>query len=196
MKKIIMSILAGGIISLAATTESTNWSVDNSHSSILFAVQHMTVAKTMGWFTEYDVKMTSNGIEDYSNAQVEITIQGKSVITGNEQRDNHLKGKDFFHTDSFPTITFKSTSFTKVKGNNYKIKGNLTMRGVTKEETFDAVYNGMKKDPWGNNKAGWAIRGKVDRTKYGVNWNAPLEGGGNMLEKNVEIMCEFELVKK
>ncbi len=148
----------------------------------------------MGWFSEYDVKMTSSK-EDFSDAQVEITIQTKSINTGNEGRDKHLLADDFFAAEKNPTITFKSTSFKKTKGNIYIIKGNLTMKGVTKEVTFEGVYNGTKADPYGNTKAGWSIRGKVNRTDYGVSWNADLKDGGKAVDEVVEIMCEFELKK-
>jgi polyisoprenoid-binding protein YceI len=192
MKKILLS-LAAAAFSLASFAQ-TNWSGDNSHSSIMFAATHLTIGKTMGWFSEYDVKMTSSK-EDFSDAQVEITIQTKSINTGNEGRDKHLQGDDFFAVEKNPTITFKSTSFKKSKGNIYIIKGNLTMKGVTKEVTFEGVYNGTKADPYGNTKAGWSIRGKVNRADYGVNWNADLKDGGKAVDEVVEIMCEFELKK-
>lgn len=193
MKKIIFTLVAG-VFATTASFAQTNWTGDNSHSSVLFSVGHMGVAKTVGFFTEYDVRMTSTK-DDFTGSQVEITIQAKSINTMSEQRDNHLRSKDFFNTDTFPTITFKSTSFTKKKGNVYEIKGMLTMRGVTKEVVLEAVYGGTKKDPWGNEKSGWAVRGKVDRTAYGITWNTPIEGG-TILDNSVEFMCEFEMVKK
>jgi polyisoprenoid-binding protein YceI len=194
MKNTLLALLfmAGAAVPAAAQT---NWQGDNSHSSVMFAIEHMGVAKTVGWFSDYEVKMTTNKA-DFSDAQVEITIQTKSINTANEQRDGHLKSADFFDAEKFQTITFKSTSFKKIKDNVYEVKGNFTMKGVTKEITLEAVYGGEKKDPYGNIKSGWSIRTKVDRTQFGMTWNAPLEGGGTILNTMVEVMCEIELSKK
>jgi polyisoprenoid-binding protein YceI len=194
MKKTFLALLlmAGTAAPAAAQT---NWQGDNAHSSVMFAIEHMGVAKTVGWFSDYEVKMTTNKA-DFSDAQVEITIQTKSINTANEQRDGHLKSADFFDAEKFQTITFKSTSFKKIKDNVYEVKGNFTMKGVTKEITLEAVYGGEKKDPYGNIKSGWSIRTKVDRTQFGMTWNAPLEGGGTILNTMVEVMCEIELSKK
>lgn len=179
----------------APAAAQTDWQGDNAHSSVMFAIEHMSVAKTIGWFSDYEVKMTTNKA-DFSDAQVEITIQTKSINTANEQRDGHLKGADFFDAEKFQTITFKSTSFKKIKDNLYEVKGNFTMKGVTKEITFEAIYGGEKKDPYGNTKSGWSIKTKIDRTQFGMSWTAPLEGGGTMLGNMVEVMCEIELSKK
>jgi polyisoprenoid-binding protein YceI len=194
MKKTILAllVLAG---STGTMNAQTNWQGDNGHSSVLFSIEHMAVAKTVGWFADYEVKMTTNKA-DFSDASVEITIQAKSVNTANEQRDGHLRGADFFDVEKFPTITFKSTSFKKVKGNMYEVKGNMTMHGVTKEVTLEATYGGEKNDPWGNTKSGWSIRGKVDRSLFGMTYTSPLEGGGTMLGNMVDIMCEVEFMKK
>lgn len=194
MKKVFLSLLlVAGVMGTA--NAQTNWSCDNSHSSVMFAIEHMTVAKTMGWFSDYEIKMTTNKA-DFSDATLEVTIKTSSINTGNEQRDGHLKSPDFFDAEKNPTITFKSTSFKKIKDNMYEVKGNLTMKGVTKEITLEAVYGGEKKDPYGNVKSGWSVRTKIDRTQYGMVWNAPLEGGGNILGNMVEIMCDIELMKK
>ncbi|MCU0433350.1 MAG: YceI family protein [Bacteroidia bacterium] len=194
MKKLVLSLfIVAGVMDTASAQ--TNWGCDNAHSSVMFAIEHMTVAKTIGWFGDYEIKMTTNKA-DFSDAVLEVTLKSSSINTGNEQRDGHLKSADFFDAEKNPTITFKSTSFKKIKDNMYEVKGNLTMKGVTKEITLEAVYGGEKKDPYGNVKSGWSVRTKIDRTQYGMAWNAPLEGGGNILGNMVEIMCDIELIKK
>lgn len=191
MKKIFTLLFAAA--SLTAATAQNTWSADASHSSIRFAIMHMMVAKTTGQFSDYEIKVTSSK-DDFSDAQVELKIKASSISTGDENRDKHLKSPDFFDTEKNPEITFKSTSFKKVKGNQYKVEGELTMRGVTKKVTLDAVYGGTKKDPWGNTKAGFAIMGKVNRTDFGINWNTDIEGG-KILDNMVDIMCDIELMK-
>jgi len=192
MKKLIVSLLLAS--SALAGTAQTKWTVDAAHSSVRFAVTHLTVAKTVGYFSEYDLNVTSSN-EDFSGSQVELTIQANSINTANEARDKHLKGPDFFDAEKYPTITFKSTSFKKTKGNQYKIEGDLTMHGVTKKVTLDGVYGGTRKDPYGNTKAGFAISGKISRKDFNMAWGAPLEGGGNILDDMVDIACDVELKK-
>lgn len=195
MKKHVFSFILFVAVSFTATAQQTTWNGDNSHSSVLFAIEHLTISKTLGWFTDYTVKMTTNK-EDFSDASVEIIIQTKSINTANEQRDGHLKSADILDVEKFPTIMFKSTSFKKIKDNLYEVKGNLTMHGVTKEVTLEAVYGGVKTDPYGNTKSGWSIRTKLNRNDYGVTYNSKLEGGGTALGETMDIMCEIELAKQ
>ncbi|TND08995.1 MAG: hypothetical protein FD123_1849 [Bacteroidetes bacterium] len=191
MKKIATLLFAFAGIGIA--TAQNNWSSDAAHSSVRFTITHMMIAKTAGQFNEYEVKVTS-AKEDFSDAQVEMKIKTASINTGDENRDKHLQGADFFDAEKNPEITFKSSSFKKVKGNQYKVEGDLTMHGVTKKVTLDAVYGGTKKDPWGNTKAGFAIIGKINRSDFGMNYNADVEGG-KILDNMVDIFCDLELTK-
>lgn len=193
MKNIFTTLLLTAAIG-SATAQ--NWTLDNAHSSVGFAITHLEVAKTIGVFNEYTTNVSYTK-EDLSDLKVELTIQTKSITTWNEMRDKHLASPEIFDAEKYPTITFKSTSVKKGKGNSYKITGDLTMHGVTKPVTFDMVYGGTKKDPYGNTKAGFSIKGKLDRTQFGVSYgtDVKLEGGGTMLSNMVDIMCEFELMK-
>lgn len=193
MKKILTTLLLSAAIG-SATAQ--NWTLDNAHSTVGFGITHLDVAKTMGIFTDYATTVSYTK-EDLSDLKVEVTIQTKSITTWNEMRDKHLASPEIFDAEKYPTITFKSTSVKKGKGNAYKITGDLTMHGVTKPVTFDMVYGGTRKDPYGNTKAGFSIKGQFDRTLYGVNYGSEMkvEGGGTMLSKMVDIMCEFELMK-
>lgn len=193
MKKILSVFLLSAAI---GTASAQNWNLDNSHSSVGFAITHMDIAKTIGLFTDYSATVSYTK-EDLSDLKAEITIQTKSITTWNEARDKHLLGAEIFDAEKYPTITFKSTSVKKEKGNAYKITGDLTMHGVTKSVTFDMVYGGVRKDPYGNTKAGFSIKGQVDRAAFGVGYGSDvkLEGGGVILGKMVDIMCEFELAK-
>lgn len=201
MKKIITTLLFASSIGLAsaqvgtsATATAQGWSGDNAHSSVRFAITHMMVAQTVGQFTDYTIKVNA-AKENFSDATFNITIKTESVNTGAEDRDKHLKSPDFFDAANNPEITFKSTAFKNVKGNQYKLEGDLTMHGVTKKVTLDVMYTGTKNDPWGNTKAGFAIRGQVNRSDFGMNWNVDLKEGGKLLSDTVDIMCDVELKK-
>ncbi|MDP4117189.1 MAG: YceI family protein, partial [Bacteroidota bacterium] len=138
---------------------------------------------------------TSNG-NDFTKGNIEFSIDVNSINTENEQRDNHLKSDDFFNAAKFPKITFKGTSLYKVNGNKYKLKGNFTMRDVTKPIVLDVVYGGTVKDPWGNERVGFKIMGKVNRFDYGLKWNNLVEAGGAVVGKEVTMNCNIELIKK
>ncbi|MEK6616792.1 MAG: YceI family protein, partial [Bacteroidota bacterium] len=113
-----------------------------------------------------------------------------------EKRDGHLQSEDFFDLAKYPQITFKSKSIKKSGNNQYKLSGDLTMHGVTKEVTLDVQYNGTKNDPWGNTKAGFKITGKINRADFGLKYNSPLDGGGIMIGEEVTITCKVELLKQ
>src|SRR5690606_1999363 len=109
-----------------------------------------------------------------------VKIDASSIATNNNDRDTHLKSPDFFEVDKFPEITFKSTSINKIDDDDYELIGDLTIKGVTKEITLDTEFGGYMKDPYGNEKAGFSINGKLNRKDFGLNWNAALETGGVM----------------
>jgi polyisoprenoid-binding protein YceI len=192
MKKILMSALA--MFTMLAVNAQTNWSVDNGHSNVKFTVTHMIVSEMEGYFKTYSGKITST-TDDFQDAKIEFTVDVNSINTDDEKRDGHLKSDDFFNVEKFPTMKFKSTSFKKVNGKNYVLEGELTIRDVTKKVKFDVVYNGTAKDPWGNTKAGFKIKTKINRFDYGLKWNAAVEAGGLVVSNEVEIAVNLELKK-
>ncbi len=189
MKK--FNTLFAAMLVAGATVAQTNWTLDKGHSSVAFSVAHMVVSETTGNFKDFDVKAVSKS-EDFVGAEVEFTAKTASVFTDNEKRDGHLKSDDFFNAEKFPEIKFKGTIVKE--GGKYLLKGNLTMRDVTKPVTFDLTYGGKVK-AYGGEKAGFKFTGKVNRQEFGLKFNKALEGGGLVVGDEVEFTCKIELNK-
>ncbi len=194
MKK-TLSIIAAALLSTASFAQNTVWNSDQGHSSVAFAVDHMVISETTGQFGEYAVVAKADK-DDFSDAQFEVTIQMNSIDTRDEKRDGHLKNGDFFDVEKFPTMTFKSTKMKKGKGKNYKLHGDLTLKGVTKAVVFDAKFGGIITDPWGNTRAGIKITGEIDRQDYGVTYNSVMDSGGLAVGNEVRIETSLELIKQ
>jgi polyisoprenoid-binding protein YceI len=175
--------------------QTTNWALDPTHSEILFKVKHLMITNVKGEFRKFNATLTSDG-NNFSKASVNVTIDAASVFTNEENRDNHLKGADFFDVENHKEITFVGTSFEKVDEENFTLKGNLTMKGVSKEISLDVEFGGVNKDPWGNEKAGFSVSGKINRKDFGLNWNAALETGGVLVSEEVKINGEVQFVKQ
>jgi polyisoprenoid-binding protein YceI len=175
--------------------QTTKWVLDPTHSEILFKVKHLMITNVKGEFRKFNASLTSDG-SNFSKAAVSVTIDADSVFTNEENRDNHLKGADFFDVENHKEITFVGTSFDKVDEDNFTLKGMLTIKGVSKEISLDVEIGGINKDPWGNEKAGFAISGKIDRKDFGLNWNAALEAGGVLVSEEVKINAEVQFVKQ
>lgn len=190
--KILFALL---FISASLTFAQTNWAFDKSHSKIGFSVTHMLITDVEGQFKSFDGTIVSPS-DDFQNATVSFTADITSIDTDNDKRDNHLKSDDFFNAETFPKMIFKSKSFTKVDGKNYKLVGDLTIRDVTKEIVLDVVYNGTVNDPWGNTRSGFALKGVVNRFDYNLKWNSALEAGGLVVGENVKILANLELIKQ
>jgi polyisoprenoid-binding protein YceI len=175
----------------AATTSvpAGTWVVDTAHSTVGFVARHMMVAKVRGRFKDFtaDIVVAENPLD----SRVDATVQMASVDTNDESRDNHLRTNDFFDIENHPTMTFRTTSI-EPDGDDYKLNGDLTIRGVTKPVTFDLEIGGAGKDPWGNTKAGFSATTTINRKDFGVEWNAPLETGGVIVGDKVTIELDIE----
>lgn len=170
MKKTILSALA---LFASVATFAQNWTVDKAHSKLGFTVTHLMISEVDGGFKTFDAKLTSSKA-DLSDAVFELTADVKSISTDNERRDGHLKSPDFFDAEKFPTLTFKSTSFTKVEGKKYKLVGNLTMHGVTKSITLDAILNGPVENQRSKKPMiGIKVSGSINRIAFGVGTSGP-----------------------
>jgi polyisoprenoid-binding protein YceI len=178
-----------------ATITQTKWNLDATHSEIGFKVKHMMITNVSGTFQQFNVQVTTNGTE-FETAKIEFTADLNSITTGNADRDNHLKSADFFDAEKHPQIKFVSTKFEKKDNENYVLHGNLTVKEVTKPVKFDVEFGGIGKDPWGNEKAGFTLSGKINRTEFGLNWNAALETGGVLVSEDVKLFAEVQLVKQ
>lgn len=173
----------------------TKWGYDPSHAKIGFSLSHFGISETEGKFTKFEGTVLS-GKPDFSDAHIDITIDVNSNNTEEAQRDAHLKSPDFFDVATFPSITFKSRSLESVGNNNYKLTGDFTMHGVTKEITLDVIYKGTVVDPYKNTKAGFTINGVIDRTQFGLVWNGKLATGDLLVGNDVNRDINIELMKK
>lgn len=194
MKKSVLS-LAFLLIAGFAFSQATNWKIDNSHSNVTFEIDHMVISTVTGKFQEFEGDIKSDKA-DFSDATISFTIQAASVNTNNEKRDDHLRNEDFFDVANHPEITFVGKKLTPESGKEYKLVGDLTMHGVTKEVELDVKYNGTVKDPWGNTRAGFKVSGELDRTDFGLVYNSALEAGGLVIGEEVDIQVNLELVKE
>ena len=176
-------------------TTTTKWVLDPTHSELQFKVKHLMITNVKGEFRKFNAKVSSKGI-DFSTASINVTIDASSIFTNEDNRDGHLKSPDFFDVENHKEITFEGTSFKKTEGNNFKLTGNLTIKGISKEVTLDVEFGGINKDPWGNEKAGFSMTGKINRKDWGLVWNAPLETGGVLVSDEVKISAEVQLVKE
>lgn len=193
--KAINTIAALFLVSVLTINAQTQWAFDKAHTEVKFEVTHLVISTVTGFFKEFDgtVKTKSDSFDD---ADIEFTIKTASIFTDNAKRDAHLQSADFFDAEKYPEITFKSKSFKKVSDNKYKLVGDLTIKGITKEITLDVTYNGTVKDPWGNIKAGFKLDGKINRFDYGLKWNVLIETGGAVVGENVGLNINVELTKK
>lgn len=167
--------------------------IDTSHSEIGFTVRHMVFAKVRGQFKTWSADLAWNPA-DPSKSTVAVAIDTASIDTREEKRDGHLRSGDFFDAEKFPKMTFKSK---RVEGKGpFKLVGDLTIRDVTKEVVVDVEQTGTGKDPWGNTRFGFSGRASIDRTEFGLKWNAALETGGFIVSDKVDIDVEVQIVQK
>src|SRR5689334_667540 len=173
----------------------STWNIDPSHSAIHFSVRHMVVSKTRGRFTKWNGQIAFDP-DDAGASKVEVTIDPASIDTADAQRDAHLKSADFFDVEKYPQATFRSTRVEDLGGDQYRITGELTVRGVTRPVAFDALFEGAGKDPWGGERAGFSASLSIDRRDFGLQWNKALETGGVLVGDKVELTLEVEAVKQ
>lgn len=173
----------------------TKWAIDPSHSEILFKVKHLMITNVKGEFREFSGEIDADGT-NFDAKSLQLKINADSIFTNNNDRDAHLKSPDFFDTANFKDIIFTGTSLKKIDDENFKLEGNLTMKETTKSVTLDVEFGGINKDPWGNEKAGFSLNGKLNRKDWGLNWNAALETGGVLVSDEVKISAEVQFAKK
>ncbi len=173
----------------------TKWVLDPSHSEITFKVKHMMFTNVSGKFDTFQATAESDS-DNFENARFDFQAETTSINTGNADRDNHLRGGDFFDAEQFPQLTFKSTAFKQKSGDDYTLTGDLSLHGVTKSISLDVEFGGLAQDPWGNTKAGLSATGKLNRKDFGLNWNAALEAGGVLVGEEVKLHIELQFVKQ
>lgn len=177
-------------------TDKTRWSLDPVHSDIGFKVKHLMITNVKGVFKEFDASIYTTG-EDFMTSEIDFWINPASVETGDPKRDAHLRSPDFFDVEKYKQISFLGNTYEKVDNDgSYTLYGDLTIKGITRQVKLDVEFGGVIKDPWGNEKAGFTINGKINRKDWGLNWNTALETGGVLVSEDVSISCEVELVKQ
>ena len=172
----------------------TTWKIDTVHSEVNFKVKHMLVSTVRGNFDKFDATIITNK-EDFSDSIIKFEADVNSINTKNEQRNTHLKSADFFDAENHPRMTFESTSVKKTSDFEMQVKGNLTLRGVTKEVTLDIIYNGIVSGFGDIKVAGFEVTGKINRFDFGLQWNALTEAGGVVVSNEVKIEILAELNK-
>lgn len=180
---------------MSTTTEGklATYNLEPTHSSVEFAVKHMLIATTKGRFHDYSVAAQVDET-NFANSSAVVTIEAASVDTRTPDRDTHLRSGDFFDTENHPQITFVSRRIEPHKG-DWRITGDLTIRGVSREVVLDAEVSGPVTDPWGGKRIGVSAQAKVNRKDFGIQWNAALDNGGFVLADDVKLNIEFELLK-
>lgn len=168
------------------------WVVDGAHTSVGFTVKHMMFSKVKGSFSGIEGTMTGSP-DHFTEATIDFSIDVASISTNNDDRDNHLRSADFFETEQFPNMTFTSTSITQQDDDEYKVTGDMTIKGVTKPVTFDVEYEGTAKNPWGVDVIAYEVKGKIKREDFGLTWNQVLEAGGVLVGNDIKISIDVQL---
>lgn len=177
-----------------ATATKTLWKIDPTHSEIEFKVKHLVISTVTGKFTEFNATLeTEDGT--FEGADVKFNAEIASILTGVEDRDNHLKSADFFDAENFPKLTFDSTSFEKTGESTYKLTGHLTIKDVTKEVTLNVEHGGTVEDPYGQTKAGFEISGEISRKEFGLTWSAVTEAGSVVVGDTVKLIMNVQVVQ-
>jgi len=177
-----------------AVLTKTNWVIDPMHSQIGFKVKHLMFTNVRGSFTEYNASISTDG-NDFTNAEINVSINAASISTNDSKRDEHLRSADFFDVEKIKEINFLGERFEKTNGGDYVLYGDLTMKGVIKPIKLDVEFGGIVKDPWGNEKAVINLQGKINRKDWGLNWNAALETGGVLVGEEITFDIEVQLTK-
>jgi polyisoprenoid-binding protein YceI len=173
----------------------TKWVLDPNHSEIQFKVKYLRITTVTGYFREFNATAESDDA-NFSNTKVSFEAKTASVDTNNADRDNHLRKADFFESDKYPVLKFESKEMKSAGDEKFKLSGDLTIKDVSNPITLDVEFGGINKDPWGNEKAGFSLSGKINRKDWGLNWNTALETGGVLVSDEVRIFCEIQFVKQ
>lgn len=173
----------------------TTWAIDPAHSEIAFKVKHLMISNVKGSFSEFSGLVLTDG-DNFSTAEISFQINTASINTGVADRDGHLKSADFFDVENFKKITFTSGTLAKTGDDEFELTGDLTIKLVSQEVKLDVEFGGLMTDPWGNEKAGFTLNGKINRKDFGLTWNAALEAGGVLVGEEIRISADVELAKQ
>ena len=192
LKRIIAFTLVGMLG--AASVPAATWNVDRSHSSIDFTVSHLVISKVRGGFGDFEGTIAFDG-KNWEEASTTWTVQVASIDTKDADRDDHLRNPDFFDVEQFPKMTFVSKKVVNTDGGKFELIGDLTIKDMTKEVTFEGEFRGVIDDPWGKTRAGFFAETTIDRKDFNITWNKTLDAGGLAVGNDVDIRIEVEAVK-
>jgi len=182
------------VMVMALPVEAAKWLIDKPHSSMAFSVRHLLVSRTKGVFEDYTGEIEFDE-KNLAGGTANFVAQVKSINTMEPKRDEHLSSPDFFDVQKFPIMTFVSTKVHDLDGNKFKLTGDLTIKDVTKEVTFECEFFGVAKDPMGNTKSGFSAESTINRRDFNLIWNMTLEGGGLVVGNDVTITLDLELAR-
>jgi polyisoprenoid-binding protein YceI len=175
--------------------KTTQWVLDPLHSELGFKIRHLMISNVSGAFTRFDVAAETEG-DDFARAKVTATVEVASIHTKNEQRDAHLRNADFFDAETHPHIRFVATRIERVDEATFTLHGALTIKDITRPVQLAVEHSGVTNDPWGGQRSGFSVSGKINRKDWGIHYNAVLETGGVALGEEVKIQAEIQLVKQ
>jgi polyisoprenoid-binding protein YceI len=185
-------------MSISPTTTGTEqlpagtWTIDPGHTTVGFVARHMMVSKVRGHFDDFDAEIEIG--DDPLQSRLSAVVQMASIDTGNADRDNHLRTNDFFDIEHHPTMSLRSTGFER-SGDEFVMRADLTIRGVTRSVDFDLEFGGTNQDPWGGTRAGFTATTTINRKDFGIEWNTALETGGVLVGEKVRIELDVQLVR-
>ena len=172
----------------------TKWVLDPMHSEVQFKVKHLVISTVTGSFKTFEGSLETEN-DDFTGANINFSLEVDSINTNQDQRDEHLKGAEFFDAEKYPKITFKSTSFTK-NSDDYTLVGDLTIKGITKPVTLAVEHGGTAGDFYGNTKAGFEITGKINRKDFGLTWNGVTEAGSVVVGEEIKLIINVQFAKQ
>ncbi|NQV52473.1 MAG: YceI family protein [Flavobacteriales bacterium] len=176
-----------------ATAVKTTWAIDPTHSEVQFKVKHLVISTVTGFFRSFEGSVRSES-EDFDGAEVSFKLDVDSIDTNQSDRDGHLKSDDFFAAEKYPQITFDNGILSK-DGDKYVLKGDLTIRDITKPVSMTAELGGIMEDPYGNTKAGFEVNGKVNRKEFGLMWDTITEAGGVVVGDDVRLHFNIQVAR-
>ena len=172
----------------------TQWKLDPTHSEVQFKVKHLMITTVTGYFKQFNLDVETETDDFTTASKIEFTADINSIDTNNQQRDTHLKSADFFDAETYNQLRFTGTRY-EANGDEAKLHGELTIKGVTKPLTVNVEFGGMVVDPYGQTKAGFTVSGKISRKEFGLTWNAVTEAGQVVVSDEIRIHAEIQLVK-
>lgn len=186
---------SAAVVTNPTPSTATTWAIDPAHTTVEFSVKHMMVSTTKGRFSGVSGTLVIDE-QDPTRSHAEVTIEASTVDTHEERRDTHLRSADFFNVEVHPQITFKSTRIVPESATEYKVYGELTILGVSREVVLKTEYNGQNKTPWGTEVIGFTAETKISRKDWGLTYNAALETGGWLVGDDIKIHLEVEAIKQ